>query len=159
MSFLIYLTLEGKKQGLISSGCSTQDSIGNRYQSGHDNEIQILSLNHSLSRSQNTTHHPVQFTKPIDKSSPLLTSSIDSNELMSARFTFYRTSQSGQLEKFYEIKLSDASVTEISCVYPNSVDSNECMPFERIQLNYTSISWGHLMANTSSYSICDNRVF
>jgi type VI secretion system Hcp family effector len=28
----IFLTLKGAKQGLISAGCSTKDSIGNLYQ-------------------------------------------------------------------------------------------------------------------------------
>ncbi|MGJ0576946.1 type VI secretion system tube protein TssD [Xenorhabdus bovienii] len=43
MSYMIYLTLNGKKQGLISAGCSTLDSIGNRYQKGHEDQIQVLS--------------------------------------------------------------------------------------------------------------------
>ncbi|RKS59391.1 type VI secretion system Hcp family effector [Photorhabdus asymbiotica] len=36
MSYMIYLSLNGKKQGLISARCSTLDSIGNRYQNGHN---------------------------------------------------------------------------------------------------------------------------
>lgn len=30
-----YMSIIGKKQGLISSGCSSQDSIGNKCQVGH----------------------------------------------------------------------------------------------------------------------------
>lgn len=158
MSHLIYLTLEGSKQGLISSGCSTQDSIGNRYQKGHEDEIQVLSLNHSITRSQNTAHQPVQIVKPIDKASPLLAAAIDSNEVLKAKFTFFRTSANGQLEKFYEIKLTEASIIDVSCVYPNSVNDHESMPYERIQLKYQSIAWNHLSANTSSYSINKDNV-
>ncbi|MCE1635987.1 type VI secretion system tube protein Hcp, partial [Enterobacter hormaechei] len=80
MSYMIYLSLNGKKQGLISAGCSTLDSIGNRYQKGHEDQIQVLSLNHSISRQQNVSHQPIQFIKPVDKSSPLLEMAIDSNE-------------------------------------------------------------------------------
>ncbi|CAM3604357.1 Major exported protein [Vibrio aerogenes CECT 7868] len=32
MAHVAYLTLSGEKQGLISSGCNTKDSMGNRYQ-------------------------------------------------------------------------------------------------------------------------------
>ncbi|CAM3295937.1 protein of unknown function [Xenorhabdus nematophila AN6/1] len=71
MSHIIYLSLKGKKQGLISAGCSTPESIGNRYQKGREDQIQVLSLNHSMSRDQNVNHQPVSFVKPIDKSSPL----------------------------------------------------------------------------------------
>ncbi len=86
MSHIIYLLLKGKKQGLISAGCSTPESIGNRYQAGREDEIQILSISHSVSRDQNAHHHPVSFTKPIDKSSPLLAMAIDGNELLEAVF-------------------------------------------------------------------------
>lgn len=35
MADIIYLTLKGNRQGLISSGCSGYDSIGNKYQDKH----------------------------------------------------------------------------------------------------------------------------
>ncbi|PSH23591.1 hypothetical protein B7R74_02860 [Yersinia pseudotuberculosis] len=70
MANLIYLTLKGKKQGLISSGCSSLDSIGNKCQTDHANEILIYSLSHSLTREQNSSRHPVIIQKYIDKSSP-----------------------------------------------------------------------------------------
>ncbi|WP_038953851.1 type VI secretion system tube protein TssD, partial [Yersinia pestis] len=58
MSFNTYLKLTGSEQGLISAGCSSFDSIGNRHQNDHDDEIQILSLNHAITREQHCTHHP-----------------------------------------------------------------------------------------------------
>ncbi len=45
MAYPTYLVLKGKSQGLISAGCSSQDSIGNRYQIGHEDEIQVIGLN------------------------------------------------------------------------------------------------------------------
>lgn len=156
MSYLIYLNLEGTKQGLISKGCSTQDSIGNRYQIGHEDEIQVIGLNHSISRSQNTSHHPIQLLKPIDKSSPLLGVAISNNELFKAKFYFYRTSSSGKLERFYELLLTNASIIEVSCVYPNSINNNDVMPYEKLLLKYESISWRHLISGTEGYSITEN---
>ncbi len=41
MSDLIYLTLKGQKQGLISAGCSSIDSIGNKGQLGHIDQILV----------------------------------------------------------------------------------------------------------------------
>ncbi len=70
MANLIYLTLKGKKQDLISSGCYSLDSIGNKCQKDHANEILIYGLSHSITREQNYSHHPVIIQKPIDKSSP-----------------------------------------------------------------------------------------
>ncbi|WP_274719797.1 Hcp family type VI secretion system effector [Xenorhabdus bovienii] len=153
MSHIIYLSLKGKKQGLISAGCSTPESIGNRYQAGRENEIQVLSVSHTVSRDQNAHHHPVSFTKPIDKSSPLLAMSIDGNELLEAVFLSYRTSQMGQLEAFYEIKLTGATIVDFACHYPHSINSNDQIPYETVQLDYKSISCRHLIAGTSGYSI------
>ncbi|NHB94003.1 Hcp family type VI secretion system effector [Photorhabdus cinerea] len=159
MSYMIYLSLNGKKQGLISAGCSTLDSIGNRYQKGHEDQIQVLSLNHMLTREQHIDHHPIQFIKPVDKSSPLLSVAISSNELLNAIFLFYRTNTAGQLELFYEVKLTEASVVDLSCTYPNSINNNEMMPYEKVLLKYRSISWDHVIAGTSAYSIWDDRIY
>ncbi len=41
MADIIYLTLNGNNQGLISAGCSSYDSIGNRYQNNHSDEILV----------------------------------------------------------------------------------------------------------------------
>lgn len=157
MSHMIYLTLNGKKQGLISAGCSTLDSIGNRYQKGHEDQIQVLSLNHAISRQQNVSHQPIQFIKPIDKSSPLLAMAIDSNESLNGGFIFYRTSQTGQLELFYEVKITEATIADISSIYPHSINDHEIMPYEKITLNYKSITWNHVTAGTSAYSIWEDR--
>ncbi|MBC8947317.1 Hcp family type VI secretion system effector [Xenorhabdus indica] len=159
MSYMIYLTLNGKKQGLISAGCSTLDSIGNRYQKGHEDQIQVLSLNHTITRNQNVSHHPIQFIKPIDKSSPLLAMAIDSNESLNGAFIFYRTGQAGQSELFYEVKITEATIIDISCTYPNSINSNELMPYEKVFLQYKSIAWNHVTAGTSAYSIWDERIY
>nr|WP_051862972.1 type VI secretion system tube protein TssD [Xenorhabdus bovienii] len=118
----------------------TLDSIGNRYQKGHGDQIQVLSLNHSIMRQQNVSHNPVQFIKPIDKSSPLLAMAIDSNESLNGAFIFYRTSQTGQLELFYEVKITEATITDLSCVYPHSINDHVKMLYEKIVLNYKSIS-------------------
>ncbi|MBB1528894.1 Hcp family type VI secretion system effector [Pectobacterium carotovorum] len=153
MSSIIYLELTGDKQGLISSGCSTLQSIGNRSQIGHEDQIQVLSLNHSMSHDDNLSCHPVEIVKLIDKSSPLLGVSTSSNEKLSANFFLYRINAAGQLELFYVIKLTDARIVDISCSYPHSINDNDVMPYEKVLLKYASISWEHKVAGTSGYSI------
>ncbi|EQC00352.1 type VI secretion system tube protein Hcp [Photorhabdus temperata] len=72
MSNLIYLTVKGQNQGLISAGCGRRDSIGIKAQNGHEDKIFIYSLQHLMTRKQNVSHHPVIITKPIDKASPFI---------------------------------------------------------------------------------------
>lgn len=40
----VHLTLNGQLQGLISAGCSSQDSIGNKAQIAHTDQIMVLAL-------------------------------------------------------------------------------------------------------------------
>lgn len=64
-----YMTIIGKAQGLISAGCSTQESIGNKCQSAHADEIMVLSYNHNMANLGNIdrpTHKPILITKNVD---------------------------------------------------------------------------------------------
>ncbi|KGM28394.1 Hcp1 family type VI secretion system effector [Photorhabdus luminescens] len=158
MANTIYLTITGKKQGLISSGCSTYDSIGNKYQTGHENEIYVYSFDHDISREQNVNHAPISITKPIDKSSPLLGIAISENESINCRLDFYRTSNNGAQEKYYSIEIMHASIKSISTHYPNSLTHNDAQPYEIISIAYGNITWKHHIAGTSGYSIWDERV-
>ncbi|MFU2317222.1 hypothetical protein [Rahnella sp. PCH160] len=42
MANQIYMTLNGEKQGLISQGCGTYDSMENKYQALHRDQIKGL---------------------------------------------------------------------------------------------------------------------
>ncbi len=75
-----------------------------------------------ITRVRNVEHHPLQFIKPIDKSSPLLSMAISSNELLNAVFFFYRINPAGQLELFHEVKLTETSIVDVSCTYPHSIN-------------------------------------
>lgn len=159
MANIIYMTLTGNKQGLISKGCSSYDSIGNKYQKDHEDEILVLAVRHSISRAQNSHHHPLEIIKPIDKSSPLLGVAISNNELLDCNIDFFRTSQNGAQEKYYSISLQKATIKNITYDYPNSVSHNDRQPEEIILLDYRDITWRHLMASTSGYSIKEESIY
>lgn len=159
MSFNIFLSLAGQQQGLISAGCNTIDSIGNRCQKSHLDEIQVLSLNHGITREQHCNHQPVEMIKPIDKSSPLIAISVSNNEKLNAIFQIYWINQSGVLEVFYEVKLTNATIIGLNSTYPHIINSSGIMPYEQVLLKYESITWSHKIAGTSGYSIWDDRVY
>ncbi|WP_054179337.1 Hcp family type VI secretion system effector [Trabulsiella odontotermitis] len=159
MSFNIFLSLTGDQQGLISAGCNSLDSIGNKYQKNHFDEILVLSLNHSISREENCNHHPIEFIKPIDKSSPLIGVAVSNNEKLTAVFEIHWLNQAGMMEVFYKVKLTNATITNVSSTYPHVINSSEIMPYEQISLKYESISWEHKVAGTSGYSLWADRVF
>ncbi|WP_445497267.1 Hcp family type VI secretion system effector [Photorhabdus sp. SF281] len=159
MADLIYLTIKGKDQGLISAGCSSIDSIGNKYQENHQDEILVYSLSHSMLRKKNVNHQPVIIKKPVDKSTPLLGVAISNNELLDCFIDLYRTSSNGGLELYFKLKLIKAKILEHSVLHPNSLEHNNLQPQETLSLIYKSITWSHVIAGTSGYSIWEDTVY
>lgn len=153
MSDIIYLTLTGKTQGLMSSGCSSYDSIGNRYQQNHTDEILVYSTNYDVSRQQNASYAPFIFTKADDKSSPLILTALANNEILECEFDYYRVDKNGSLLHYKTIKLSKASIARIANEHPNSQLNNELSPFEMVSMKYESIAINHRAAGTSGYGI------
>lgn len=156
MADLIYLTMNGNKQGPVSVGCSSYDSIGNRYQQNHTDEIFVYSTDYELSRNENIFHGHFVFSKTDDKASPLLLSGITSNELFECEFKYYRTTLSGGSMHYKTIKLTRASIVNIINIHPDSIINNEQYPKEIVSLKYESITANHHASCTSGYSITTN---
>ncbi|CAM3605412.1 Hcp family type VI secretion system effector [Rahnella bruchi] len=158
MANLIYMTLTGEKQGLISQGCGTYDSMGNKYQASHQDQIFLLALTHSTHRAQNVCHQPVSVTKLVDKSSPLLGVAIANNEKLQCNFDILRTNKTGMNSKYYSIELRDAFLIDVSLNFPHSVDHNGAEAEETLIFTFNSITWQHHQAGTSGYSFWQDIV-
>ncbi|HAU3345196.1 TPA: type VI secretion system tube protein TssD [Salmonella enterica subsp. houtenae serovar 1,40:z4,z23:-] len=144
MGNLIYLTLEGNIQGQISAGCSSQASVGNRHQLGHENAIFVFSLTQAESGSKGDIHHHgLHFCKLLDKSSPLLSNAINNNERLKMTFDIYRINRYGRMEKYYLIELRGATIQAISL----QSKMND-MDYEYITVDYDYILCRHLIAGT-----------
>lgn len=140
MGDIIYLTLRGAQQGTISAGCGSAESVGNRYQQSHPDEIFVFSL-------QQEQRHGAQgmltFCKTLDKSSPLLAQAINNNESLSLNFDCYRINRSGRWEKYYRIELSDASIQHIGGhIRENNIE------YEYITVVYKYYRCQHLTGGT-----------
>lgn len=150
-----YMTITGNQQGVISAGCSTPDSIGNKCQSGHTDEIMVLSYTHSMINVDNTpnpTHHPIVITKAIDKSSPLLAQALDTREEIECQIHFYRVSPNGGQEKYFSVEIKGGQVAELVSDVPHAVLQNETEAQEVLSLRYQTIRWTHHIAGTSAYT-------
>ncbi|WP_318358411.1 type VI secretion system tube protein TssD [Enterobacter sp.] len=158
MSHIVYLRINGERQGNISAGCGTEASIGNRWQLGHENEIMCLSLAQSMTSTGQQAHHQgLQFCKMIDKSSPLLMQAINDNEPLKLDFDFYRINPFGRMEKYYRIELRGALINRTWATYADNLHS------EYITVSYDYILCQHLIARTEySYLVFPdnyNRLF
>lgn len=144
MGDLIYLKITGEQQGNISSGCGTSASVGNRWQENHPDEIFVFSLSNGLANTDSGINtQPLNFTKLIDKSTPLLINAINNNERLFIEIDLWRINRFGRWERFYYIQLRNASVKSIQTyVALNELDTEE------IAVSYDYILCKHLIANT-----------
>lgn len=150
-----YMTLTGKAQGLISAGCSTPDSIGNKYQSDHIDEIMVLAYHHNMANIGNIdkpTHSPIIITKAVDKSSPLLAQALSSREEINCTISFYRVSSFGIQEKIYSVSINGGVITDLTLEMPHVVLHGEAEPEEQLAIRYREITWTHHTAGTSGHS-------
>jgi type VI secretion system Hcp family effector len=149
-----YMTITGTEQGLISAGCSTQESIGNKYQSEHTDEIIVLSCDFSMINVGNNTrptYHPIVINKYIDKSSPLLATALRSREEINCTIDFYRVSSFGGQEKFYTLTLKGGLIAELNGNLPHVLLQAEAELQEQLAIRYREISWVHHLAKTSGF--------
>ncbi|EEK5541156.1 type VI secretion system tube protein Hcp [Salmonella enterica] len=155
----VYLTLNGDLQGLISAGCCSLVSIGNKAQIAHMDQIIVLGLSHGLTRAQNVNHQMLVIEKPVDKSSPLLTKAISENECLTCDFEYYRTNRFGINELYYKVKLINARIASIAHHVPHTITNSQGQPEESVSLTYESITQEHRTAGTSAYSLWEERLF
>lgn len=155
MSNQSYMTITGEMQGLISAGCSAQNSIGNKCQTAHLDEIQVLSFTHQmvhLGNSKQASHGPVLLTKNVDKSTPLLAQALDNMEKLTCKIDFYRVSPYGAQEKFYTVEMREAVIVSLTTHVPHIIHYNDEDPEEEVHIRYRDILWTHHLAGTSGYA-------
>lgn len=159
-----YMSITGKRQGLISAGCSGQSSIGNKCQFDHEDEIMVLAYSHDMVTGNDGSvaggrgrHMPIVITKNIDKSSPLLANALHEREEVECILTLYRTSAVGGQERYYSIHLTGACIAHISQQVPHAIRMNDAEPQELVSIRYREIAWAHIPGATSAYSSWGNE--
>ncbi|MGF1902064.1 type VI secretion system tube protein TssD [Aliivibrio sifiae] len=151
MAGTAYLTIDSINTGCISQGCNTRSSMGNSYQSFHENEITVLSFSHSVEYQNKSIHKPIQIVKKVDKSSPLLVQACSDGDELNCTITFYRPGSTSSLEKFYEIIVTGAQIRSVSTHMPHVIDFNQDEMQEVLLISYRDIQWKHLTGNTNGY--------
>lgn len=156
-----YLSVQGNTQGNITSGAFTADSVGNIYVEGHEDEILVQAVNHSVGvptdpQSGQPTgqrrHSPLTVTCALNKATPLVFNAVVSGEkLPTVTLKWYRTSVDGKQEHFFTYILEDAIATNISVNMPHA--QNESLSsytqLVNIVFSYRKITLDHVVSGTS----------
>ena len=156
-----YMSIEGTKQGPITQGTLTAESVGNIWQEAHKDEILVEAFNHSIiiptdpQSGQPTgqrVHCPLNFTKVYDKCSSLLYTALTTGErLTKVVVKWYRTTPEGVQEHYFTHELEDAVIVNITARMPNCQDPGQAhfTHLEDVAMTYRKITWTHEVAGTS----------
>ncbi|WP_433737948.1 Hcp family type VI secretion system effector [Pseudomonas putida] len=156
-----YLVINGNRQGLITAGTFTPESVGNVYQEGHEDKILVQAFHHQITVPRDPqsgqptgqrVHKPLMISKVFDKSSPLIFNALTSGELLdSCRIAWYRTSSAGKQEHYFSIELEDAVIVDVQTRMPSCQDPNMAhfTHLEDVYFTYRKITWTHEVCGTS----------
>jgi len=158
----LFMSVQGSRQGLITEGAYSKESVGNSYQSGHDKESMIKGYSHNITiprdplsgqPSGQRVHSPFVVTKVLDKASPLLMNALVSGETMTkVEIKKYRTNYEGKLEHYFTTILEDAVIVDVHSDAKHILSENalsDVAPLEHVSFSYRKISWRHEIASTS----------
>lgn len=156
-----YLYIEGVTQGVITQGAFTADSVGNVYVEGHEDEVLIQAISHSIMvptdpQSGQPTgqckHSPMTVTCALNKSIPLIMNALTNGErLTRVEVRWYRTSTDGRQEHFFTDLMNDAIVTNLVRNLPHAQDPSaaDYTQLVNITFNYLKITMEHTKSSTS----------
>ncbi|WHS62383.1 Hcp family type VI secretion system effector [Pseudomonas sp. G2-4] len=156
-----YMTITGIKQGLITAGAFTADSVGNIFQEGREDRIMVQGFQHQVTIPRDAqsgqptgqrVHHPLIITKVFDKSTPLLLGALTSGERMEeVAIQWFRTSAAGTQEHYFTTTLWDAIIVEIKDYMFNCQDPANAhfTHLEDVHFTYRKITWTHEVSGTS----------
>lgn len=158
-----YLKITGNKQGNISKGASTAESIGNIYQSEFEDEIMVQQIDHEINTpidpqngqpSGKRVHGPYKVTFTTNKSKPLLLEAICGAELLSeVVISQYRATSEDPNEFYYRTTLTDATIIKLRTIQSHAQDSSLTPRHQEVEVwfSYRRINECHEICGTEGY--------
>ena len=144
MTVHLYLTANGSK----IDGDSTILSMD------RENSIECLSFEDSVRTAREAssgmasgerTYEPINITKRIDKSSPLLAKALCNNEVIEGTFRFFRPNPvgDGTTQQFFTVEITEGRVGSVTRVSPDVIDpaSANAPPTEEVTFVFGRIVW------------------
>jgi type VI secretion system secreted protein Hcp len=144
MAESIWMSLKGAKQGDIKSETTAK---------GRENLIECIEFEagvqsprdpHSGLPTGKRQHQPLVVRKRVDKTTPLLSSALVTNEnLTTVKLQFWRPKGDGTSEQFYTIELTNAGLSKQKIYLPFTLDPEKAhLPaLEKLEFTFQKITW------------------
>ena len=154
------MSIKGERQGLITSGASSESSMGAKWQEHHENEILVYGYSGEiLNAGGKREHQPLVILKETDKTTPLLLTACATGEhLTECNLKLYRINIKGEFEHYYTIVLRDAVVCSMVTRSSDCREQEETTAQgneESVGFRYRKIECRHEAAGTFASDIWD----
>jgi type VI secretion system secreted protein Hcp len=139
-----YLKIKGTKHGEVKGSVTRK---------GREGAIMVIAAAHEIISPRDATsetatdkrlHKPFIITKELDKASPVLYEMLVTNEIISEwQLQFWASSKAGEEIQRYTVKLTNASISDISFRMPNTKvpETAKLSEYEEVSFNYQKIEW------------------
>ena len=144
MALTAYLKVKGKTQGDIKGDCpqggDKKDSI---LVYAVEHNVEIPTDTHTGQPTAQRIHHPLVVTKAIDNASPKLYQASCQGESCEVTLDYYRIKNDGTEEKYFTIKLAEATVVNMNQFTPLTFlpENKPYKNMEKISFSYSKITW------------------
>lgn len=135
------------QSGRIEGSCEIEGREGTILVQAFDHIVELNNDEAGRSVSRRV-HRPLQITKEIDRSTPLLYQALCTNELLpEVTLEWYRVDETGAQERYFTITMQDAWVSKIHPWVPNVLDEQYSgfRHMEDIFFSYVSVTWSWVL--------------
>jgi type VI secretion system secreted protein Hcp len=155
-----YMTITNREtQKIISTDASSAASIGTLSQANRKDEIIVQQLTTNVTRGTNVQtgavtnerqHKPVEFTKYMDKSSPLLWEALCEGTQLDIELVFSYTPGKGGPEPYFRMKWEECVLVDGKAHYPLALrpENGSISHLEDWSFVYKTVTWEHTKAST-----------
>lgn len=162
-----YLRVSGLNQGFITRNAGASNSVGVRFVEAHKDEILVQSVSHNVviptdrqsgSPTGQRIHGALKVTCEITSALPLLYNALCQGETLNeVVLDWYRISLGGTQEKFFSTVLTNARLSKIQVLLPDSREakSQHFNQFVNLFFKHRKIEWSHHTSGT--YAVDDWR--
>ena len=144
MPLTAYMAVKGNSQGDIKGSCNQGGDKADK--------ILVYSVEHNVEIPRDThtglptgqrIHHPYVVTKAVDVASPKLYKACCTGEKCDVVVDFYRIKADGLEEKYYTVKLEEATLVTMRHNTPVTFlpESKPYQDMEQVAFTYSKITW------------------
>lgn len=148
MAIPVHMFIKDDGGAVIRGGSDVMNREGSIELRGVQHLLSIPTDNNTGKLTGTRQHAPFMFEKEIDSASPYLYKAVATGQtLKEAEIRWYRISDAGQEEEYFNILMEDVKVISISPIMHDTRNCPGTGHMESVALRYAKITWKYVDGN------------